>query len=1041
MNCLTKALSDVCGRHFLDEKWLVAPSLRIGHQWLEAVARAGQACVNVRVKTLRTLALELAEPPMSAGGLTLLPDRGAAILIDRAWNRLSKSEPGYLSALEPSIALAERFYGSLTALGLADLHEGDLTEEAFEDGGKGRELAGLWKHFRADARSRRRLAYAEVVRLAMDRLREGTPLPTDVLVLVPADIDASALERAMLAALPMEQRLDIPVDASANLVADRRPTDAELLRWILSPTEAPAPAGDGTARIGRAVGEVNEVREVLRRCLAEGWALDQVELLYTDADTYGPLVYEQFLRLATEDRLAVGDVSVTFADGIPARYARPGRLLALWVAWVRDGLPQRTLGRMLQEALLRIPEDGEAAPSPGRLATLLGGLGIGYGRERYLPALNEQVAALEEPAPAADDAEDPELAAERAAGRAARLAHLYALRDLVRRLLDMTPEPGNSPAVLLRSAVGLLTEFAAGQSKLDNTAREKLLAEIDDMAYWLGEEEGDVSLDVWDWLGALPAQTRVLAANPAPGCLHAAPLSAGGHSGRPHTFIVGLDDGRFPGPGYPDPVLLDGERRRLSRELRTSAQEARDKLDAFARLLARLRGTVSLSFSCHDLVNDAEMFPSGIVLSTYRILSGEREADQSAMLKALPPAASFTPASAEGCLGDGEWWLWCHDDRNPVRDAEGLVAARYPHLARGWQAAACRAQSEFTAFDGFVPEAGRDQDPLAADGPVMTAGRLEAVGRCPMRYFLAHVLRVQPPEEVGVDRGQWLDALASGSLLHETFERFTSLLQADRRPPDFDRDWPRLREVLAERVEEYKRRYPVPGAGVFRHETRRLEETARIFLREEEAFSREHGSRPVYLEACLGLPSRGAGTPLDCGEPIALRAADGMTFRASGRVDRVDLVEDGPEPLYAVWDYKTGRPRLKKASDFTQGRAVQSTLYLQLVAERLRQLNPRARVAYFGYFFPGLTGRGERIVWTPEEVGEGLAVLSRLLRVVRAGAFLPTDDHEEDCKYCKHRAACGNVEAVTRASGVKIDTAENSALEPLRELRRDAEDV
>ena len=49
-------LARVCREHLLEEKWLIAPSRRVGYQWLEAVTRAGQAAVNVHVKTLRRLA-------------------------------------------------------------------------------------------------------------------------------------------------------------------------------------------------------------------------------------------------------------------------------------------------------------------------------------------------------------------------------------------------------------------------------------------------------------------------------------------------------------------------------------------------------------------------------------------------------------------------------------------------------------------------------------------------------------------------------------------------------------------------------------------------------------------------------------------------------------------------------------------------------------------------------------------------------------------------------------------------------------------------
>ena len=78
----------------------------------------------------------------------------------------------------------------------------------------------------------------------------------------------------------------------------------------------------------------------------------------------------------------------------------------------------------------------------------------------------------------------------------------------------------------------------------------------------------------------------------------------------PHTFIVGLDDGRFPGAGLQDPILLDEERKRLSKNLRTSSGELARRIDLFAVLFARLRGTITLSYSCYDLADDREMFPA-----------------------------------------------------------------------------------------------------------------------------------------------------------------------------------------------------------------------------------------------------------------------------------------------------------------------------------------------------------------------------------------------------------------------------------------------
>ena len=106
-----------------------------------------------------------------------------------------------------------------------------------------------------------------------------------------------------------------------------------------------------------------------------------------------------------------------------------------------------------------------------------------------------------------------------------------------------------------------------------------------------------------------PARPGYWGAGPRPHCLHVAHVRAGGHTGRPHTFIVGLDDSRFPGAGLQDPLLLDSERRQLSPNLEIAATRLENKLRDFARLLARLRGRLTLSFCARSVNDDREMFP------------------------------------------------------------------------------------------------------------------------------------------------------------------------------------------------------------------------------------------------------------------------------------------------------------------------------------------------------------------------------------------------------------------------------------------------
>src|SRR5262249_60735147 len=213
----------------------------------------------------------------------------------------------------------------------------------------------------------------------------------------------------------------------------------------------------------------------------------------------------------------------------------------------------------------------------------------------------------------------------------------------------------------------------------DNYARIRLALEIQDLEEWMALDASAVRLDVWDWLRDLPIQTRVLGSSPRPGCLHVANIKSGGHSGRPHTYIVGLHDSRFPGAGLQDPLLLDREREKLSSKLPRSLSQIQERLHAFARLLARLRGHLTLTFPCGSLRDDRELFPSPILLSVHRILTGDYGCDQGKMLGELPPAAAFAPDRADRCLDESDWWLWrlCGDDK--VADPMAAVLARYPH--------------------------------------------------------------------------------------------------------------------------------------------------------------------------------------------------------------------------------------------------------------------------------------------------------------------------------------------------------------------------
>jgi ATP-dependent helicase/nuclease subunit B len=1071
VNRLSESLANVCRNHLLNEKWLVAPSLRVGNQWLEAVARSGQAVLNVRVKTLDGLALELADPAIRREEVKLLDDLGAIVFVDRAFHRLRRGEQlKYLNGVESSTGMLRALVGTCNELRQAGVDLDGIPAGQFEVGTKGTDLRLLLEEYRRRLQNQQRIDGAGALRLAIRRLREGTPPAPEMLLLLPADTTARGLMRQLIDAFPADRRLllevDEPVMAAAGL--GRASDNMDRLRWLLAPSGSPVPPGDGpdkSVQIFRAVGAINEVREVLRRCLEESIPLDQAELLHTDSAAYVPAIYETFVAQQVDRGITPGDdLPVTFAEGIPCRYARPGRALRAWIAWIRAGYPQAQFVAMLREGLIEIPGSRVGHRDMTRLADRFRSVGVGFGRERYLRKIREKLDRLLEEESAAGSTpelqnnEEDVATQSRTRGRSEGIQRdLETLSRVVGPVIEVSPALDAAPIDVIASARRFVEQWAQTVDALDESAKGRLLQEIIRLEEWLALDDEPVSLDVWEWLEHLPDEARVLGMAPRPGCLHVDHLSSGGHSQRKHTFIVGLDDSRFPRSGGQDPLLLDGERGRLSDALVTAPMRLKDEQRAFARLLARLRGSVTLSFSCQDLADGRELFPSSVLLAAFRLVTDQPEADLSGLNAWLMPPAAFAPERPEQCRDLTDWWLRALCRSKAAPDVLALLERHYPHLARGMRAERARAENAFTCYDGHVAEAGAALDPAKTDGPVVSTRQLETLGRCPLAYFFEYGLGITAPEGLELTPGQWLSSLDYGRLLHEVLSRFVRERILARQPIRGRADLPRVEKILDQVVHRYRDIYPPPGENAYLRQVGELRRAIHIFLVEEEHLRAELDNWPAYVEAALGtkadeeerdvdpeeegdaapglIPEK-AGTAIDTEEPVPVRLPDGTVLRARGRIDRIDRIGGPDSSTFAIWDYKTGSStKYDPADPFRGGRRVQHVLYLAIVEERLKQtVSPQATVERFGFFFPSARASGERVQWGRAELSEGAAKLASLCKIARLGAFVPTNKHD-DCEYCTFRGICGDVVSQAKASQRKLDEAGSELLQPFRSLR------
>ncbi len=1078
------SLKQICNTHLLAEKWLLAPSRRIGLQWVESVARDGQPAVNVRVKTFHSLARDLVNPQLVNGKASVVSKQGASIfvldILRRAQDRLTYFRGAHVESLAAAVTR------TLHTLRMSNVSVDDLKPEQFESPAKFEDVRLLLGMFNVELGNRQLADEAELLRMATAHLSASEPYASievgqesgqkqfdfassvseqpQPLLLAPIDIAQFELEHQLIAAWPKESYFEFTHSPTGS-GPQTRFTDRERLQFITAPHEAPPPSNDGTARIATAIGEKNEVRNIFRYVVENKIALDDVEILHTSTSTFVPLITESAKSLRQPTR---GDVEdgprkqksrtgeaeanlITLAEGHPCSMSRPGRALSMWLDWIAEDFPQSGLMQMLRSNLLRFPTNKDARQRVSRsgLVRAFQCTPIGFGRNRYLSAIDTRIDSLTTELNKPPQSDDDDIGHQRE--RLARqLAAMQEVRCLVTDLFacDHLSEAESRSAKMLEGALRFLRHLAPNSTVTDRKSAAQLRHAIDETAFWVATAKLDDNFDAHAWLRQLPATIRVGGGAPQPGRVHVAHINSGGHTGRKHTFILGLNDSRFPGVGLQDPVLLDHERDRLSPNLPTATKRHEQLIKDFSDLMGRLRGTVTLSFSRQPLTSDQEAFPSFVLLSAFRLLTGKADADHSAFQEWLveqSPQQSLPPTRESEAVDEPDWLAWRLCRPVVPGHANEFTRSRFPNLAFGQQATQRRKTPTFTHYDGFVPEASIELSPAGPDKPVMSASRLQLLGRCPLAYFFKQGLGLTLPSDVSVESHRWLDPLAMGSLLHELFEDFLRELSDKTLIPEPERDRARVHELLDAKIEAFKQVKLPPSDNVFRRERLRLVEIAETFLLEESAYCRNHNCRPEFFEASLGMHAED-GTPatiLDCSEPVPITLPSGRQIHMRGRIDRIDCFQtSGPVQTFAIWDYKTGSNRGYDQRDpFKQGRVLQPYLYVAMVSHRLSSPSIQtelgggeALVTHFGFFFPGVQAAGARLQWGTLDLAGGGAVIDLLCDSAEAGEF-PATDEEHDCGICDYQVVCRDTKQVCLKTSRLLDKA-SVTLASLRDLRR-----
>ncbi len=1009
MNPLLTSLKSVCDGNPLQEKWILAPSFRIGVQWLDCLTKTNSFVMNARLKTVGGLAVELAGPELAASDLTYIGGEASLLAVHAVLNRLRNDPLSYFHVIPASMRFSAIALNSVKALRMARIAVNDIADRDFDPPEKARALKELLKEYVGLLQKNGLVDSVDVLEMACRALDAKPRVLNDVLVWAPECLDLTPLEQDMLNRIPGDQlirptlpRLDeaLPEDAS----------DVRRLRFCAQPETLTSKAkGDGAVKLFSAVGEINEVREIVRRCGAEGIHLDQVEILHTNYDTYAPLIYETVMGLLPTVDATTNDPSSseqptsrgltpsgrahlrgTFAEGIPARYSCPARGLSAFMSWIDGNYPQTGLIRMLDEGLLRVSEAAPTLADTMRLADALRRVSIGIGKPHYRERIEEAINKREAPSQtgSAQKLEDD--------ASAQSLTDYQTLLTFTDRLLNECPDPLTFPAAL-KCGLVFLRDFAASENDLDEAVKERLVETLTKYATWSLEFGGLDDLDWREWIPSLVGNLRIRASAPRPGAVHVDHVINGGHSGRPYTFILGLDESKFPGAGASDPLLLDSPNAKIAECAGKPSQEVERKIRLFSQLFDLVEGAVTLSYSCHDIHEDRETFPGKLFIGAYRILYDVPMASLSDIKQTLGTPASFAPDAETKCLNMADWWLWRLSAGGPIADMDDALQRNYPHLSRGLAAAQARGGDELTEYDGYIGTVAAEHAPYDHSGPIMSQAKLETMGACPRRYFFRYILKISPPPDTDVNWERWLDGGRSGELLHDVYCSFMKEHILERRPPIFKRDISRLTAILEQTIERYKSESPPPCLSAFDRNCADLHRSAKVFLTEEEELGRS--SRAQQCELPIGDYARPARIPL----------SENKTMKAVGRIDRLDKETGHAGSEFWIWDYKTGRSDAFTQKDpFRKGRLVQHAFYMLLADSHLN------KKCHFGYFFTTKREAGLRIRHRRDDITDkgtllekGIAGIMELCDAITDGRFRATQWAEE-CTWCNYTHICGD---------------------------------
>ncbi|MBP2688442.1 MAG: ATP-dependent nuclease subunit B-like protein, partial [Deltaproteobacteria bacterium] len=777
-------------------------------------------------------------------------------------------------------------------------------------------------------------------------------------VYFPALFDGEGnLRPSFLYAARAWDRLRAAFEGNVEYLADVPSAGVALVRERIFSPAPPAETGPPPFAVLSAPHAEGEMRLAARR--VRSW-LDAFPAasVFLVARRVTPEMAADWERIAAEYGIATaGRLDVPLAS-VPLV-----RLLLRMIAVARDDFPRREVIDVLSSPYRRSAEGEDGTAARPDLWDLLS-------RELLIVSGTDWETRLARPPrrrPAEDGETDPD---DRRAQIVLLRSEVGALRASLRPLVE-----ARGYAAFARAVRALLirdfrvVDDDAPEGERDRRAVEALFAILDDLeaipdreAPWPGAREGA------DGFSALLSAQRLFVGErggmrrPGAVVLGDAVVLRGVTADR--AIALSVNEDAVPAQLEEDPLLPDDDREEINREIRQPdlpdaltlrrRNAAEEKL-LFALSAASVREEVAFSVLRADAAGAARR-PSRYLLHLLSrfagpaVFSEEWEGASDAVIERLP-RSPFAALRGEGPRSAREAALraWCAGAEPGVAAAD-VPWSRVRGILAAWSAR--------SGGEGIFPGPG-----IGVRLPAWhSASALEELARCPYRYFLGRIVRLDPPEEP--EEALALSPAELGEIAHDVLSRLGRDAAAGK-------GWGDVPAAVRSEADRFARENPTGLPGLFRIRCRGVErDVARLAARERAQEIERPGWRIERVEEAFSLP------------------ATALLPALRGRIDRIDR---GPAGEARVIDYKYRDPaRGEIPPDWIRhGLSHQVPVYLAYAAS-LRP-EPSAVSAAF-YFLRNGFGVEEAPEWDDIRA-EWAAALAGWLSLASAGAFPPLPHH------------------------------------------------